>query len=321
MEPKLYHQLWIHREMLRDKVRCEAYRKAIFRLVKPGSVVLDVGTGTGIMAMYAAQAGARRVYAVERTSMADIAKEIIRRNGLSDAIRVVKGDINDVKLPEKVDVLISEWMGGFAVDENLADPICLARDRWLKPGGIMVPDTVTVWLAPVWDAKLQDALHLWESKSHGVDLGLIADYMTQEIFNARHDIVKKSLLAEPKLLWTFNTGTIKHAKTTAPFRSDFCVKASKKGMVNALAAWFHADFKCGVMLTNAPDAPGTHWGRTIMPMRIGQPVQSGTDIRIKFICTPVAPNLCDTEWKVKIGNGQWNGSSGRQGCTASLGFG
>lgn len=321
MEPKLYHQLWIHREMLRDRVRCEAYRAAITRIVKPGSVVLDVGTGTGIMAMFAAQAGAKRVYAVERTSVADVAKQIIARNGLSRVIRVVKGDITQVKLPEKVDVLISEWMGGFGVDENLVDPIVLARDRWLKAGGAMVPDTVTVWMAPVWDASLCDALRFWDSRAYGVDLGLLGDFMTQEIFNARHDIVKKTLLAEPQLLWTFKTGTLRHAKTTVPFRADFHAKACKKGVVNALAAWFHADFKCGIGLTNAPDAPGTHWGRTIMPVRTGQAVRPGTDMRIKFICTPVAPNLCDNEWKIKVGGGSWQGSSGRQGCTASLGFG
>src|SRR3954464_9999236 len=106
-----YAQLSIHRWMLRDEIRNEAYRRAIAQVVKPGQVVLDMGAGTGILSIFAARAGARKVYAVERTAIAEIARRMVKSNGLEGTIEIIEGALEDVDLPEKVDVLISEWMG------------------------------------------------------------------------------------------------------------------------------------------------------------------------------------------------------------------
>ncbi|CAI5942973.1 unnamed protein product [Closterium sp. NIES-64] len=101
----------------------------------PAQVVLDVGTGSGILAIWAAQAGARRVYAVEATDMAQHATTLARANGVADRVTVLQESMEDVQLPEKVDVIISEWMGYFLVRESMLDSVLVARDRWLKPGG------------------------------------------------------------------------------------------------------------------------------------------------------------------------------------------
>ena len=144
-----------HESMLRDSVRCEAFRRAIVDTVTPGCAVLDIGAGTGILSLFAAQAGARVVYAVERTHIAELAQRIVSENGFGDRINVLQNDIETLELPEKVDVIVSEWLGGYGVDENLLPVVALARDRWLKPGGRVIPETVKSWIVPAYDELLQ----------------------------------------------------------------------------------------------------------------------------------------------------------------------
>ncbi|MBA0719251.1 hypothetical protein Golax_006948 [Gossypium laxum] len=97
--------------------------------------VLDVGTGSGILAIWSAQAGARKVYAVEATKMSEHARTLVQANNLQDIVEVIEGSMEEVVLPEKVDVIISEWMGYFLLRESMFDSVICARDRWLKPSG------------------------------------------------------------------------------------------------------------------------------------------------------------------------------------------
>ena len=126
--------------MICDRVRTEAFRRAIGTVVRPGDVVLDVGAGTGILSLFAAKAGAARVYAVERTTVAVLAQELAAANGVAEIVQVIHGDVMDIELPERVDVIVSEWLGGFGIDEGMLVPVIAARDRWLKPGGVMIPE-------------------------------------------------------------------------------------------------------------------------------------------------------------------------------------
>ena len=150
-----YYDLSVHKLMLRDQVRCEAFRKAIAETITPGCAVLDVGAGTGILSVFAAQAGARVVYGVERTDTAEIARRIVLENGFEDKIKIFQSDMESTEIPGKVDVIVSEWLGGYGIDENLLPVVILARDRWLKSGGKMIPTKVASWIAPAYDDLLQ----------------------------------------------------------------------------------------------------------------------------------------------------------------------
>ena len=131
----MYAEIAVHRTMICDRVRTEAFRRAIDSMVRPGDIVLDVGAGSGILSMFAARAGAARVYAVERTTVAVLAQELAAANGVAEIVQVIHGDVMDVELPERVDLIVSEWLGGFGIDEGMLVPVIAARDRWLKPGG------------------------------------------------------------------------------------------------------------------------------------------------------------------------------------------
>ena len=164
-----YWNITGHVPMLRDEVRCESFRRALADTVTPESAVLDIGAGTGILSLFAAQAGARVVYAVERTSMARLARRIVAANGLQDRIQVLEEEMESLTLPEPVDIIVSEWLGGYGIDENLLPMVVQARDRWLKPGGIMIPQAVTAWMVPALDTFLREDMEFWTSRLYGLD--------------------------------------------------------------------------------------------------------------------------------------------------------
>jgi predicted RNA methylase len=142
-----YADVAVHQIMLQDQARNEAYWAAL-RAHAKGKVVLDVGSGTGFLSILAARAGAAHVYAVEASAMAEISKDIIEDNMLSDAITVIAGRIEDVSLPCMVDIIVSEWMGFYLVHESMMRSVLIARDRFLKPGGVMIPESAEILCAP-----------------------------------------------------------------------------------------------------------------------------------------------------------------------------
>ena len=295
-----YGELWLHRFMLRDSVRNEAYRQAISKTVKAGDVVLDIGAGTGILSLFAAQAGAKKVYAVERTSMAKMIGKIAERNGVQDIVEIFQCDIENFMAPEQVDVIVSEWMGGYGVDENMLSLVLEARDLWLKPGGKILPEQVTAWMAPAWDSKLDEDMNFWRSHPHGVDLSPIAEETADELLCERYHISREDLRAEPQQLWTHDTYTCSVEESFLPFRASLSFSVSKAGKFSALATWFSATFGNGLVLTNAPDAPPTHWGRTSFPLERTITVEQGEEIQVKFICSPSGPGYCHEEWSINV---------------------
>jgi len=171
-----YAQLYHQKQMLADHNRMAAYHAAIMGNSEAfkDKVVMDVGTGSGILAVWAAQAGARKVYAVEYTDMAKHARSVMEANGVSDIVTVIQGAVEDIELPydtdslepedgnnndgEKdnrvVDIIISEWMGYFLLRESMLDSLIRARDKFLKPKqGLMLPSHSTMYIAPVTDEE------------------------------------------------------------------------------------------------------------------------------------------------------------------------
>ncbi|KAF7827479.1 putative protein arginine N-methyltransferase 6 [Senna tora] len=146
-----YAHVGIHEEMIKDRVRTETYRAAIMQhqSLIAGKVVVDVGCGTGILSIFCAQAGAKRVYAVDASDIAQQAKEIVKANKLSDVVIVMHGRVEDVEIDEEVDVIISEWMGYMLLYESMLGSVITARDRWLKPGGLILPSNATLEIADV----------------------------------------------------------------------------------------------------------------------------------------------------------------------------
>ncbi|KAJ5674079.1 Ribosomal protein arginine N-methyltransferase rmt3 [Penicillium macrosclerotiorum] len=149
----------IHESMLKDAIRTDAYRDFVYenKHLFKDKVVLDVGCGTGILSMFCAKAGAKKVISVDNSNIIDRAREIVHANGLGDVITCIRGKIEEVTLPvEKVDIIISEWMGYALLFEAMFDSVIYARDRYLVPGGLMVPSHATLRIAPFADSEFVD---------------------------------------------------------------------------------------------------------------------------------------------------------------------
>lgn len=142
----------IHAVMIQDKVRTSTY--AHYILTNPylfrDAIVLDVGCGTGILSLFAARGGAKRVIAVDASDIAEKAEKIVEANGFNDIITVVRGKIEDITLPDgitQVDIIVSEWMGYALLYESMLDSVLVARDRFLRPGGVMAPSQCKMMLS------------------------------------------------------------------------------------------------------------------------------------------------------------------------------
>ena len=134
----------IHIDMLNDTARTRAYIAAIKAVVKPGDVVLDLGTGTGILATAAAKAGAKHVYAIEASAIADVAAQVFIDNNVADRVTLVRGWSMEVGLPERVDVIVSELIGDNALGERVREISSDAVTRFAKPHARLIPSALTI---------------------------------------------------------------------------------------------------------------------------------------------------------------------------------
>ncbi|MBA2543951.1 MAG: 50S ribosomal protein L11 methyltransferase [Deltaproteobacteria bacterium] len=293
-----YAELGIHRYMLRDAQRNEAYRRALKHVVKPGDTVLDVGAGTGILSVFAAAAGARRVYAVERTAIADVAREVIECNGYSECIEVMQSDLEDVTLPERVDVIVSEWMGGFGVDENILAPLVMARDRWLRPGGTMVPGRVTAMMVPAHMPDYDDAMAHWRNPALGIDLSVIAELTAHE--NIHTQTPPSALVAEPQRMWSHDPHTCSLEEADQAFTTKLVFEATAPVTMSGILTWFVAEMGDGTTLSNAVGGPDTHWGRSMFPLDRAIDLVAGSKVTVELVCAPSMPGTCEFSWTVQV---------------------
>ena len=299
--PECDYGTWpTHRKMLADEIRCTLFRDALLKVVPRGGTVLDVGAGTGILSIFAAQAGARKVYAVEETLMALEARELIAGNGLTDRIEILHSPIEKLVPSEKVDVIVSEWLGGFAIDENMLPPFLLARDRWLKPGGAMIPNRVDVWMSPCFLPGFEEKRRFWLGKPYGVDMALVAERMCCEIFYEQHDLSREHLMSEAAVLWTIDALSETVDRSRKPFETKSIFIALRSGEINGLAAWFSADLGGGVLISTDPASPANHWGRVFLPLTRPLTVQQGNTIAVNMACHPLGPLATWSKWTVMV---------------------
>ncbi|KAM3547622.1 hypothetical protein MY1884_009501 [Beauveria asiatica] len=173
----------IHETMLKDEVRTNAYRDFIYenKQLFLGKTVLDIGCGTAILSMFCAKAGATQVIAVDKSDIIDKARENVFNNGLAGTITCLRGAIEDIKLPvDQVDIIVSEWMGYCLLYEAMLPSVLYARDKYLRPDGLLVPSSATIWVAPVRDSEyVTDTVSFWRDV-YGFDMKAMQECIYDE---------------------------------------------------------------------------------------------------------------------------------------------
>lgn len=297
-----YGRLPIHRIMLRDAPRCEAFREGLEEVIKPGMKVLDVGSGSGLLSLLAARAGAEKVYGFEKSKIIHVARQLVAANGFEDRIELLEGPADELELPEKVDLVVSEFLGGMGIDEDMLAMVLRARDRWLAPGGLMMPHRLFVWIAPGWDERYHESVDLWRRNPYGVDLSLIAELQTKEMTGARNHIREEHLLARPALAWDIDLATFPADEAARPFTASLEFELEKAGRMNGLMGWFEAPLSEKIVLTNRPGAPDTHWGRYVFPLGETQDVEAGTEVRARIQFEHFEGGTSAIRWAIKVGD-------------------
>jgi len=303
----MYAEIEVHRSMICDRVRTGAFRRAIDSVVRPGDIVLDVGAGTGILSLFAARAGAARVYAVERTTVAVLAQELVAANGFAETVQVIQGDIMDIELPERVDVIVSEWLGGFGIDEGMLAPVIAARDRCLRPGGVMIPRSVTAWAGLVHDRRLGETLGSLRDDPYGLRLDALVEMTVNEILYSgtfRH-LEEGDRRSEPGRLWTTDAELIPLEQAQAPHEAETLLPVRDPGTANALALWFSADLAPGISLSIGPGDPPTHWGMTTAPLRSPVELTPGMVVRARVRTILARPMGTWTSWAIAMPGADW----------------
>lgn len=255
-----------HAEMLADGPRNAAYRQAIEAAV-PGKVVLDIGTGSGLLAMMAARAGAARVIACEmNAAVAETARRIIAANGLADRIEVHachSSALDRASLfPEGAEVVISEIFSANVLGEGVLESLDHARLHLCAPDARFIPETAEIKVALAAFPRIAPSLGAVE----GFDLGLFADHLPLMLGIARGD-PGFALASSSETLARFDFTKDGGFAITAQSSAEVCVTGK---LANGIAQWMTLDFGNGVIYDNGPGTdPTAHWSIVGYPFAQG----------------------------------------------------
>jgi type I protein arginine methyltransferase len=277
--------LQFHGMLVADRRRVEAFRRAIDATVKPDDVVIDVGTGTGILAVLACRAGAARVYAIDDSDAIDIARDVCAANGVLERVVLVRGSAERVDLPERGDVLVTETLGNFGIDEGIAGVVLDARTRLLKPDARIVPHALDIMMAPVTAPDVYlDCVERWAEAVEGIDVGavrsLAANTFHSSVFANDARLADPARIAHVPLAEITNVAV--HGETSWRARA---------GTLHGFAGWFAADLAPGVQLSNATPSETPNWAHAFVPLEHPVRVEAAQEV-----CLTLSARANGTVW-------------------------
>ena len=278
-----YRDVGVHRMMLLDVVRTEAYQRALSRAVTPGSQVLDFGCGTGVLSIFASRAGAEKVYAVDESIFIQKALAIAKQNEIENIAFYFNNHL-DLELDTRVDILVSEWMGHFLFYEAMLGPLLHVRDRFLRPGGLMIPGEVSLSAALVTDEDYYKDYSSLRGQPYDIDFSPIAD-------GPLHQTHLEAFTPEQVMEPTVDLGTFDlHTLEAPPKELVGTVIPTERATVYGFCAWFTAHLVEGIKIGTGPHDPPTHWDQMYFMSLEPLEVEPGVELTIRL---SVPDDTCD----------------------------
>jgi SAM-dependent methyltransferase len=266
--------------MIADTVRTEAYIRALRETITPDSIVVDIGTGTGIFALLACRLGARRIYAIEPDDAIQVAQAMAVANGCSDRIQFIQDLSTKVSLPERADVIVSDIGGVLPWFRSHIPSIVDARRRFLAADGLLIPRQDTAWAAiveaPEWYAR-QNAP--WSNHTFDLDMEVAWRFVSNTFSRAR--VTRKHLMTERQRWATLDYNVVDDPNVSGSIEWN----VGRAGIGHGLVLGFDRVLSNDVHLSNAPDAPdaikseGTY-GTALFPWSAPVPLAAGDRVTV-----------------------------------------
>ena len=261
--------------MIADAPRMDAYAAALRRVVKPDSVVMDLGSGPGVFALLACKLGARRVYAVEPASVIGLAREVAAANGFADRIEFFENVSTEISLPEPATIILSDLRGILPWFQKHIPSIKDARARLLARGGVLIPQRDILW-ATVVEApdRYEELVGPWQNNEFDLSAG--KRLVTNILRKTR--IKPEQLLVEP-VCWT----KIDYYEVESPnVCAEISWRVERNGTAHGVVVWFDSELVDGVSFSNHPAEPELIYGNGLFTFSEPVEVAEGEQIRLRL---------------------------------------
>jgi protein arginine N-methyltransferase 1 len=277
------------RTILADSVRNEALARALKAVVKPGDTVVDLGAGTGFLAMVARRCGAERCYLIENDpDLVRLSSEILKRNRVTGCT-IVHAHSSEVTGLPKADVVVSETLGNFAYEESIIEGMKDAR-RFLKPRGRVIPQGVDQWVVPVVSDRLWHEIGTWGRVGMGLDFTPALQRSLNNMYVK--DVRVSDCMADGIVAQTWDRVDLAQPDNSSVRRGTVEWPITKAATVYGFALWWVCTLADGIELSTSPKAPATHWKQIYLPVedplvvepgeRLGVGITSDTRPRVKI---------------------------------------
>jgi protein arginine N-methyltransferase 1 len=263
-------------ELLADRPRMDAYARAVRRVVRPGDVVLDLGTGVGTLAVLCARLGARRVLAVEAGAAGRLVPELARANGVADRVRLLEGWSTTLAVPERADVCIFDDFDPLELGGAPALAVGDAVARWLRPGGRLIPEAVELWAAPVAVAGLGRRYRppAPAASARTLDLRPLGRVAARMPWTVRAGA--RCLLARPRRVLRADLRRL----ASAAIGVEATTRARRTALVDGLLLWLRVCLTPGIAFDTGPASPATAYSQVLFPLP--EPLGVGRGQRLTY---------------------------------------
>lgn len=282
-----------HRTLLADRVRNEAFHTALKSVIKPGtSLVADIGTGTGFLGFLANTLGAARVDMYDEGDISEVARRLLKHNQLKGC-RIATVHSTAVAEPDKVDIVVSETLGNYPFEENIIGTLNDARERYLKPGGVIIPGGVEQFVCPVTAERLYKDLTIWDNVGFSLDFAPARAMSLNNIYVRWLEAADLLDQAKSARKWD-EIDFSKRNKTTRAGEASWTVE--KATPIYGLALWWRAELVKDLWLGTGPLDPRTHWEQLYLPVMKPMHLEAGDRLSVRLRSTTSFESGTNVTW-------------------------